>query len=174
MVAKNRLKSTAEREFHRRTAAKCFNSAWDYLDKKRKSREDDLMMLNLAHASLYHWGMVGTPRNRAVGEWQLSRVYAELGEPRLAIRYAKACLSAFKKDGLEYLVPTAYEALARAHAVAEDVDVANKFLARARNELDRLTLDAEDRKIFLGQIADTRRLIDRIGVGRRSVSRRYR
>ena len=119
-------------------------------------------MLQLAHASLYHWGIVGTPRNRAVGEWQLSRVYAELGETRLALRFARASLSTCKKNGLADLLPAAYEAVARACAVAKDASGAMKYLAKARLELGKLTLDAEDRKTYLGQIAGTQRLVDRL------------
>jgi hypothetical protein len=38
-------------EFHRKTAVACFNGAWDLLDKKDRSREEDLQMLHEAHAS---------------------------------------------------------------------------------------------------------------------------
>jgi hypothetical protein len=83
----------AEREFHRKTAAAAFNSLWDYLDKKNRSPDDDFQMLQLAHASRYHWGLVGTPHNQAVGDWHISRVYASLGQPELALRYVKLSLS---------------------------------------------------------------------------------
>ena len=61
--------SREEREFHRRSGANCFNRAWDLLEKKDRSGEENLQMLHLAHASRYHWGLVGTPTNRAVGDW---------------------------------------------------------------------------------------------------------
>jgi hypothetical protein len=119
-------------------------------------------MLNLAHASLYHWEMVGTPRNRAVGEWQLSRIYAELGESRLAASFARASLAMCRKSGLADLVPYAYEAVARAYAIAKDPKGARRYLAKARLELGKLDLDPEDRKIYLGQIASTQHIIDRL------------
>jgi len=151
--------SKAEREFHRKTAAMAFNRTWSYLDKKNRSPADDAQMLHLAHTSRYHWGLVGTPRNRAVGDWQISRVYASLGQPELALRYARLSLSTCKKNGLAESVPAAYEAIARAYATAKDTVRAEDYLAKARQLLDKLPLEKEDRRIFLGQINDTRRLI---------------
>lgn len=153
--------SKTEREFHRKTAAKCFNRAWDYLEMKERSPEDDQQMLYLAHASRYHWGLVGTPTNRAVGEWQLSRVYADLGQPRLALQFAKASLSTCKDNNLTEIVHTANEAIARACAVARDFQNARKYLARAHQQLDKLALGREGRKIYADQIRDTQRLIRR-------------
>jgi tetratricopeptide (TPR) repeat protein len=154
--------SKAEREFHRKAAANSFNEAWDYLDRKNRRPDDDLWMLHLAHASRYHWGLVGTGENQAVGEWQLSRIYAELGQHDLALRFAKASLSTCKKNGLDGIVHTAYEAIARAYATAKDSKNAERYLAQARRHLKKLTLDKEDRKIYLSQIGDTQRLIDRL------------
>jgi hypothetical protein len=58
--------SKREREFHRKMAVRCFNETWDYLEKKKRTEQDDQEMLQLAHASRHHWGLVGTPRNKAV------------------------------------------------------------------------------------------------------------
>jgi tetratricopeptide (TPR) repeat protein len=152
----------AERDFHRKSAAAAFNKTWDYLEQKHRSSEDDAEMLQLAHASRYHWGLVGTPLNQAVGDWQISRVYASLGQADLALRYAERCLSACRKKGLGEIVPSAYEAVARAYAVAKDSKRANEYLAKAKVLLDRIPLDKEDRGIYLQQIEDTQRMIDRL------------
>jgi len=151
--------SRAERDFHRKTAAKCFNRAWDHLEMKARTREQSREMLHLAHASRYHWGLVGTPRNRAVGEWQLSRVYAELGEPRLALLFAKSCMQVCRSQHLTELLPTANEAVARAYAVAGDSKNARRYLAKARRQLDLLVLDKEERGIYSRQITETEALI---------------
>ncbi len=148
-----------EREFHRRSAINCFNRAWDYMVMKSRSAEDDLQMLNLAHASRYHWGLVGAPRNLAVGDWQLSRVYAELGEPSLALMFARSALAACEEDDLGDIAHTANEAMAHAFAVAKDYDSAKKYLSRARRQLDALELNRGDRKVYLGQIRETGLLI---------------
>jgi len=152
--------SKSELEFHRKMAAKCFNDAWDFLGMKKRTRADDLRMLQLAHASRFHWGIVGTPANQAVGDWQISRVYAELRQPDLALRFARSSLLACKKKKLRDILPTAYEAVARAYAAGKDSRRASKFLTLARQRLDGLTIGREDREVYLGQILDTQRLID--------------
>jgi tetratricopeptide (TPR) repeat protein len=154
--------SKAERDFHRKTAATTFNRTWDYLENKLRSPDDDAEMLQLAHASRYHWGLVGTALNQAVGDWQISRVYASLGQAELAMSYAKRCLSACRKKGLGEIVPSAYEAVARAYAVAKDPKHANEYLSKAKILLDRIPLDKGDRGIYLGQIEDTQQMIDRL------------
>jgi hypothetical protein len=154
--------SKKEREFHRKTAARSFNSAWEYLDMKSRTPEEDVQMLLLSHASRYHWGFVGTALNQAVGDWQISRVYADVGQSDLALRFAESALSACRTNGLAEIMPSACEGMARAYAVGKSAKSANRFLAKARSLLDRLDLDEEDRTIYLRQIDDTQRLIDQL------------
>ena len=151
--------SSEEREFHRRVAKDCFNRAWDLLDDKKRSKEDDLQMLYLSHTSRYHWGLVGTPRNRAVGEWQISRIYCEVGQPQIALEFAKSCLATCKTNDLRDILHTADEAIARAYATAKDYASARRYLKVARRQLDLLVLDRDDRAIFLDQIGETEGLI---------------
>ena len=148
-----------EAVFHRKAAVDCFNRAWDLLDKKKRSEEENLQMLHLAHTSRYHWGLVGTPKHLAVGEWQISRIYAELREPRLALLFAKSCLETCKSNGLREITNTADEAMARAYAVAKNYRRAQTHLERARKELAALTLGKEDRSIYLEQLRQTEALI---------------
>lgn len=119
-------------------------------------------MLHLAHASRYHWGLVGTPKNMAVGDWQLSRIYAELEQPDLALMFAKASLSISRQNHLVEILPSGYEAIARAYAIAKDSRKAREYLRKARGLLNSLTLEREDMKVYLSQIGDTQRLIDRL------------
>jgi len=153
------LLSKSEREYHRKTAARCFNETWEYLEKKRRTREEDLKMLQSAHASRYHWGIVGTPRNRAVGEWQISRVYAALKQPRLSLLFAMSSLDACRRENLTEILVPAYEGLARAHAVARERSLARKYLKLAQKLLRTLDLESEDKRIYLGQIEDTAKMI---------------
>jgi len=154
--------SKAEREFHRKTAARCFNEAWTLLEKPRRSRGDDLRLLGLAHASRFHWGLVGTAEAQAVGDWQLSRVYADLRSPDLALRYARSCLDLCEQHHLRQFLGTADEALARAYAVARNFPAADRHLARARRRLAEAPIDREDRAVFDSQIRDTERWIRRL------------
>lgn len=153
--------SNAERRFHRKTAARCFNETWDYLGKKGRDLEDDQQMLHLAHASRFHWGLVGTPRNLAVGDWQISRVYASLNQPELALQFAKASLDTCKRNDLAELMHTANEAMARAYAVAKDYSNARRYLVKASEQLRELRLIDEDRRVYQDQIRETKKLIDK-------------
>jgi len=151
--------SESETEFHRKMARQCFNEAWDYLDKKDRDDGEGRTMLNLAHASRYHWSFVGTPANVAVGDWQISRIYAALNQPELALQFAKSCLESCEKNHLSDVLHTAYEAIARAYVVSKDFERAKDYLERAREQLAKLRLDEEDRKIYSDQIRETEQMI---------------
>src|SRR2546427_1263558 len=88
--------TTAERRWHRKMAAGLFNEVWRLLEKKRTPAEDD-RMIHAAHASRYHWGEVGTPVNLAIGEWQISHVYAVLDRPEPATYHAVRSLAMCKE-----------------------------------------------------------------------------
>ena len=145
-------------EFHRKTAVACFNKAWDFLDKVVRSSEEDLQMLLEAHTSRYHWGHIGNAHNFAVGDWQISRVYAALKEPALALFFARSSLDLCEKNGLEDLLLSAYEGMARAYAASNNTEEARRYLGKARKKLE-LVQDDEDRKIYSQQIDETQTLI---------------
>jgi hypothetical protein len=149
-----------EKQFHKKTAVKTFNEAWDYLDKGERTPDDIRRMMHLAHASLYHWGIVGTPRNLAVGNWQLSRAYCAIGEPKLGLVFARVSLRVCEGENLGDILHTAYEGMARALALSGEKEDAREYLLRAKKHLDSLSLDdKEDQEIFSSQIADTEALL---------------
>ena len=151
--------SQTDKEFHRKVAAECFNRTWDYLEQKNRSLDDDQMMLNLAHASRYHWSLIGKPWNFTTGDWQISRVYAALNQPDLALSFAKKALETSQKHNLSERLISAYEGMARAHAVATEYPFAREFVSKAREQLHAVSLDDEDRKIYSDQIDETERMI---------------
>src|SRR6267143_4669004 len=154
------MNSEKDREsHHRETAVKCFNQTWDYLEKKGRSRTEDVEMLLQAHSSLYHWNLVGTPKNRVIGEWQISRVYADLKQPELALLFAESALALCEKNNLVDLRASAYEGIARAYGVGGDHKRAMEYLANARREIGSVK-DDEDRKKLEEQIVQTQRLIE--------------
>ncbi len=150
---------SSDREFHKRTAVECFNRAWDYLEKKDRTVHDDHLMLHLAHASRYHWSFVGTAKNLAIGDWQVSRVYAALNQPELSLQFAKASLEIGEKNSLPETVLTANEAIARAYATDEKYNLAKGFLDKAKNQLRTASLDDQDRKVYSDQIRETEKMI---------------
>jgi len=152
--------SSDESDFHKSTAKECFNKAWEILDQKQRSADDDRRMLLLAHTSRYHWGVVGTSSNQAVGDWQISRIYAELNQPILSLLFAKSSLETCERNNLREFLPSAHEGLARAYAIGGDSKAAKEQLGKARELLSKSTrLDEEDKKIFTEQIQETESLI---------------
>lgn len=152
--------SQSELEFHKETAKKCFNGAWDFLDKKNRDANDEQQMLHLAHAARYHRSFVGTAESYAIGDWQISRVYAALNEHHLALRFAKSALEILQKNDLSDILCMGYEGMARAYAVAKDYSSARNFINKAREQLDKSAqLDQEDKKIYSDQIRETEELI---------------
>ena len=66
-------------------------------------------------------GRSGRRRTSRRSEWQCSRVYAVLGRPEPALHHARRCLELCEQHGIgDWVLGFAYEALARAHAVAGD------------------------------------------------------
>ncbi len=114
-----RRTTAADRMVHRRFAVELFNDTWKLLEKKRRTADEEDRMVNGAHASRYHWGIAGGPENWAIGEWQVSRVYAVLRRPEPALHHASRCLALCRRHRLgDFVLAYAHEALARTHAVA--------------------------------------------------------
>jgi hypothetical protein len=135
-------------EEERQLAVDLFNRAWTLMETDERTEEQDDELTNTAHASAYHWAQVGTPANRARGEWQLSRVYTVLGRPEPALHHARRCLAYCEEypEAIEdWDLPYAHEALARAHVLAGEADVAGRRAAAAR-ELAAGVAGAEDRE----------------------------
>ena len=87
------------------------------------------------------------PANLARGEWQISRVYSVLGRAEPAIWHAQRCLEHCEQAGIgDWDLAYAYEALARATALAGDARAAD-WKAKARAAGDEIA-DAEDREHF--------------------------
>ena len=138
----------------RKIGAFLFNHVWDLMEKKNRTREEDAEMIRDVHAMRFHWGEAGTPKNFAVSEWQIARVYSLLGMPEPAIYHAKRSLAYVKaghRDFEDFHLPSSYEGLARAYAAGGDRTNAMKYKALA-NRLALKIKDPEDRKTIIRQI----------------------
>jgi DNA-binding transcriptional MerR regulator len=139
----------------RALAVGLFNYTWTLLENPNRTREEDDEMLHAAHASRYHWGEIGEAVNLARGEWQVSRMYAVLGRGEPALYHARRCLEINEGNEAgreDWDLGSAYEAMARASAVAGDKASSDEWRARAVTELDRIG-DPEDRQILEQDIA---------------------
>ncbi|MFF5210896.1 MerR family transcriptional regulator [Streptosporangium sp. NPDC000396] len=133
----------------RRLAADLFNGVWLLLEKENRTVEEDDRMLHMAHASRHHWGQVGAPANLSRGEWQCSRVYAVLGRAEPALHHARRVLEICRAHGIgDWELAYAYEALARASAVAGDKERARAWTEQALAAAEDIAQD-EDRELLL-------------------------
>jgi|TARA_B100000959_G_scaffold277104_1_gene333021 hypothetical protein len=117
---------------HRQLASDLFNHTWSLLDNDERTKEQDEEMVHAAHASRYHWGIAGTPKNHARGEWQIARVYAALKRFSSSAHHAQLCIDACKMhDFGPFDLAFANEGLARA-LVTNNPTEAKKYLTTAR------------------------------------------
>jgi hypothetical protein len=143
----------SEREWHREQAVSLFNHVWRLLEKKRRTRDEDDEMIHAAHASRYHWGVVGKPVNLAIGEWQVSHVYAVLKRAEPSAYHAARSLAICREHRIgDFPLAFAYEALARAAAVAGQRRVRDRFIGLARSAGQRIE-EEDDRKLFFSDLA---------------------
>lgn len=140
-------------EWHRKQAVQSFNNCWDLIEKKDRTKADDLLMIHMAHASRFHWGEIGTSLNFARGEWQVSRVYALVGMFESARYHAQNSLDYCLENNIaDFDLAFAYEALARAYKLGNDPDMKHKYIALAEAAALNIT-KVEDKKYFLSELS---------------------
>lgn len=140
---------------HRQLAAGLYNYTWTLMEKTDRTAEETDLMIHAAHASRFHWEALAAAANRSRGEWMCSRVYSVIGRGEPALWHARRCLDLVDAggDGFEdWDRGTAYEALARAHAVAGDRAEAESYKALAAAELPRIAED-DDREVLAKDLA---------------------
>jgi tetratricopeptide (TPR) repeat protein len=151
-VTLDEVKTYTLEEAHQHFARTLNGKTWELLHKPERSRSEDELMVDVAHASSYHWLEVGTGLHHQRAEWLIARVYSELGMADTALKHASRCLEL--TDEFEDLMQDfdrayAYEGLARANAAAGNRDEVSKYLqcAEAAGQAIR---DEEDRNFFFG------------------------
>lgn len=139
-------------EIHRQMAIDCFNKTWEFMDMPTRDPLQDDEMLQCAIASRYHWGQVGGPLEFARGEWQISRAFALVGKAAPALEHGLLSLMWCENYGIrDFDLAFAYEALARASAVAEKMDdlrIYRKLALEAAEEI----AEVEDKAYFLSEL----------------------
>ncbi len=138
---------------HRKLGVDLFNYVWTLLEKPDRTKEEDDEMIHAAHASRWHWSIVGAPENFARGEWQISRVYAALARGEAALVHALRSLEICQAHGIgDFDVAYAYEALARAWATLGSAEETHRYLALAREAAEQIK-EAEDKELLLRNLA---------------------
>jgi hypothetical protein len=117
---------------HKYFSANCFNKAWDLIEKKNRTQDEDRLMVTLNQTSIYHWLQRDdcTSEHLSVGYWQASRIQALLGNATEATRFAEVCLT-YSGELPPFYLGYAHEALARAHKLAGRAVDAQRHLTLA-------------------------------------------
>ena len=135
-------------------ASRLFNDCWDLIEKTDRTNLENAEMLHLAHSSRWHWGNVGGAKEKAIGEWQCSRVNALLGNGSAALFHAE--LSRFWSADFpksNFIHASAMEALAYAHHVLGDHKAASLCKVQALALLDGVNeKDAEHIRKQIGEL----------------------
>lgn len=146
------MSAADELAIHRKLAVELFNRTWELLDEPLRNAVQTDEMIHAAHASRYHWGVVGEPVNLARGEWQVSRVYASLGRAEPALYHAQRSLDmVLAHDIADFDLAFAHEALARAHYLAGN-DVESASSAERALEAGNAIADKDDREAFFNEL----------------------
>ena len=142
----------ADAATHRALAVSLFNNVWPLMERSGRSPDENDEMLHMAHASRYHWALVGTAANLARGEWLCSRVYAVLGRAEPSLYHAGRMLELCTEHGIgDWDLAFGYEALARAHAVAGNAVAAREATVHALRAAEEITHD-HDRDLLLSDL----------------------
>jgi DNA-binding transcriptional MerR regulator len=142
-----------EPELHRKVAVDLFNYTWTLLEKPDRSERESDRMIDAAHASRFFWEEIGEPVNHARGEWQISRAYATAARAEPALYHAQRCLEICEEHGIgDFDLAYAYEALARAHALAGEAETAARYERQAREAGERIA-EEDDRELFESDLA---------------------
>jgi hypothetical protein len=137
---------------HQHFSKHCFNRAWDLIDKPDRTPEDNERMIHLAHAALWHWSERPdcTSKNFSIGYWQLSRIYALVGEGSHSAKYGRICLEITPQDDA-FLLGYAHEALARAEKIQGNIAKAKEHHAEA-TRLAKSLDDAESQMMLMNDL----------------------
>ncbi len=137
---------------HRFFSADCFNRSWDFIEKSSRTPEEDQQMLTTAFASLWHWTQRPdcTRQNLSVSYWQISRIYVLLKQATSALQYATRCME-YSQGEPPFYAGYAYEAVARAEALAKKFPQAREAIAQAR-ALSEQILDTHARQMLLADL----------------------
>ena len=123
---------------------------WGLLGKKDRSPKDDKRMETFALASLHHWQGAAefTPLNAQRGHWLLARVYTVLEQEEKAQHHAEECMKITDELSLKgFDLAYAYEAMARALALAKNQNEASEYYQKA-NDAGQIIAGEGDKKLF--------------------------
>jgi len=139
----------ALRKQHQYFAIECNNRSWDLATMDR-SPDEDQEMLDVAHASAWHWAKVGTEINFKRSATLLAHVHAMLGMGPTALAYAKECNEYFlaKQDTADWELAFVRMVMAQALHSVGDMESFEKAYGLTKQAIDAI-VGEEDRNIVV-------------------------
>jgi len=130
-------------KWNRYLAATTNNLAWDLSTKSRTALEDK-QMLNAAHASAYHWSLIGTELNDMRAIMLLAEVHALLGFGPSAYAYAQHMKTYFTShDTPDWELAFTHTIYAHAAYVNGELAEHASSYAEAKRAIDEIAEDNE-------------------------------
>jgi len=137
---------TEVHNWHRYFAMDCNNRAWE-LAVQARTPEEDLEMLNNAHASALHWAMAGTELNVMRARMLLAEVHALLGFGESALSQASEIMRFFlARETEDWELAYAHTIHAHAAVAAGEAALHAQSYAVAESAIAGIA-DDEDRRI---------------------------
>lgn len=139
---------------HHQMGVDYFNQSWSLLEKPDRNKADEDLLINMVHASLFHWRHLNQPINVLRGEWMIAHVYTLLKHKESALYHAHNTLHwAEVAKAEDWDLAYAYEAMARAQALLGNREEFSKYLEMAL-EAGKNIKEEGDRKQFEADFND--------------------
>ncbi len=133
-------------QWHRKFAMACNNRAWE-LSVEIRTPARDTELLNLAHASAWHWAQVGTELNQMRAKMLLAEVHAALDFGSSALRLAQEMRDYFSKiDTPDWEIAFVHTVYAHAASAAGDSTEHRRAYVNAVAAIAAVA-DNEDRQV---------------------------
>jgi hypothetical protein len=142
-------------ELEKQYAIKYNKQAWDLLGQEERDDQDDALMVHAAHCSYLYWLNAGNELNHQRGAWLLARVYAEVGDGKLALYFASECqrlTEQYQAQMQDFDLVYAEESLARANAAMHNFDEAKTHYQLAQVAAEHVA-DQGDKDLALSDLA---------------------
>jgi hypothetical protein len=134
--------------WHRHFAMEANNRAWSLAELPQRDAAAEREMLDVAHASAWHWAAIGNELHRMRYTMLLAQVHALVGDGERAIVYATPMRDFFvaRDDTPDWELAFAHAIYANAARVAGQRDAYIAAYAQAAQALDAIA-DTQDREI---------------------------
>lgn len=128
----NTPKEISMKEIHQQLGVDLFNQSWELLLKEDRSPEDEAILINTVHASLWHWRQIGQPINILRGEWMICHVYTLLEHKEEALYHANNVMRLKEEiKPQDWDLAYCYEAMARVMALYQNQEEFERYYALA-------------------------------------------